>query len=158
MGPSRQSEARAPVRAYEKVMVNVVTPYQTVDFSLTADDLSIEWPRSFLGVVPIGRARLEIPLSELLSMRLIHTVAPTRLIVVVLLASLLVVFDHPRWLSAIIMILGIWFLLLAVIGATEVIHTGGRSVVPVCLLQSRTARDFIDEVDQATGTSRQIQP
>ena len=146
--------SRAPVLATESVMVNVVTPYQWVHFTLTPAAVCIEWPVSILGAIPIRQTRLEVPLPELNRFRMTHTLIPRRLLVVVALASLLVVFDLPSYLIGAVVMLVIWFLLLTVVGAVEVHHDGGRKTIPVCLLQRRATEDFIEQVWRTAGTER----
>lgn len=152
MGSSPPFDSRASVLAKESVMVNVVTPYLWVHFTLTQAKVCIEWPRSILGAIPIGQTRLEVPLPELHRFRMTHTLIPRRLLVIAGLISLLVILDLPRYLIGIAVMLVIWFLLLTVVGAVEVHHAGGRSTIPVCLLQRRSTEDFIEQVWRATGT------
>lgn len=151
MGSSRPSDSRASVLAKESVMVNVVTPYQWVHFTLTQAAVRIEWPRSILGAIPIEQLRLEVPLPELHRFRMTHTLIPSRLLVVAVLATLLVIFDLPPYVVGITVMLVIWFLLLTIVGAVEIHHTGGRSTIPVCLLQRRATQGFIEQVGRVTG-------
>ena len=154
MGSPRPSDSRAPVLVEESVMVNAVTPYQWVHFTLTHTAVCIEWPVSVLGAVPIRRTRLEVPLPELHRFRMIHTVIPRRLLFVAVLASLLVIVDLPRYLVGVAAMLVLWFLLLTVVGAVEVHHAGGRATIPVCLLQRRAAEDFIEKVWSTAGAGK----
>lgn len=158
MGPSLPSEARTDVLARESVMANVVTPYQRVDFMLTPTALRIAWRESILGVIPVRSACLEVELPDLLQMRMTHVFIPTRLIVAALLGSLPFLADFPRYLNGIMIALGLWFLLLGVVGAVEVYYTGGRSVIPVCLLQRQATQDFISQVWRAAGVTGRSQP
>ena len=151
MGSSRPSDSQAPVLAEESVMVNVVTPYQWVRFTLTDAAVCIEWPVSILGAIPIRQARLEVPLPELHRFRMTHTVIPSRLLFVAFLTSLLVILDLPRYLVGVAVMLVVWFLLLTVVGAVEVHHARGRSTIPVCLLQRRATKDFIEQVWRVAG-------
>lgn len=151
MGSSQSSDSPTSVVAKESVMVNVVTPYQLVHFTLTNTLLRIEWPVSILGVVPIRHTQLQVQLSELHSIHMAHTVIPIRLIVVAVLASLPFLFDLPPYLIGGISALAVWFLLLAVVGAVKVQHAGGRSTIPVCLLQRRASQRFIEQVWGAAG-------
>ena len=154
MGSSRPSDSRAPILAKESVMVNAVTPYQWVHFTLTSTAVCIEWPVSILGAVPIRQARLEVPLPELHRFRMTHILIPSRLLVVAALAALLVILDLPSYLIGIAVMLIIWFLLWTVVGAVEVHHAGGRSTIPVCLLQRRATQDFIEQVWRTAAPGR----
>ena len=146
MGSSRPSDSGTQVLAKESVMVNAVTPYQWVHFTLTPAAVSIEWPVSILGAIPIRQTRLDVPLAELLRFRMTHAIIPRRAAFVVLLATLLVILDLPRYLFGVALMLVIWLLLLTVVGVVEVHHTRGRSIIPVCLLQRRATEDFVDQV------------
>ena len=146
MGSSRPSDSRAPVLAKESVMVNAVTPYQWVHFTLTQTVVRIEWPVSILGAIPIRQTCLEVPLPELHRFRMTHTLIPRRLVFLVVFTSLLVILDLPRHLTGIAVMLVIWFMLLTVVGAVEVHHSDGRTTIPVCLLQRRTTEHFIEQV------------
>ena len=146
MGSPRPSDIGAPVLAEERVMSNVVTPYQTVHLVLTDRDLRVRWPQSLLGVIPVGETSLTVPLSELHGFRMTHTMIFGRLLVALVLGALPFVVDVPRWLVGFILVLAIWLLLVAVIGALEVIHGGHRTVIPVCLLQKGATTRFINEV------------
>ena len=158
MGSSRPSDSRAQVLAKESVMVNAVTPYQWVHFTLTPTAVRIEWPVAILGAFPIRKTQLEVPLDELDRFRMRHILIPSRLIVVLALASLLLTFDLPRYLIGVAVMAVIWFVLLTLVGAVEVHHAGGRSTIPVCLLQRRTTQGFIDRVSSATGANEKGPP
>lgn len=150
MRSSRPTGDQGAMLAEESVLVNVVTPYQAVHFSLTPDAVRIDWPQSILGIVPVGRVGLDVPLDDLERFRLTHTLILSRLLVFAAVASIPFLIDLPRWGIGIIVILAAWLLLVSVVGAVEVRHAGERTVIPVCLLQSKAVRDFIDQVDQAT--------
>ena len=154
MGSPRPSDSQVPVLAEESVMVNVVTPYQWVHFTLTHAAVCIEWPVSILGAIPIRQTRLEVPLHELHRLRMTHTLIPRRLLFVAVVTSLLVILDLPRYLVGLAAMLVVWFLLLTVVGAVEVHHAGGRSTIPVCLLQRRATLDFIEEVWSTAAPGR----
>lgn len=157
MGPS-SSSSRNSVLVEESVMVNVATPYQRVSFSLNGSDLGIQWPHAILGVIPVRLDRLDLPLSDLRSIRFTHTVIPSRLALAIGLVSLLVVFDLSRWIASLVLILAIWFLLLSVVGAVEVVHAEGRSTIPVCLLQRQAVKDFVARVWTTAGLEPSGEP
>lgn len=154
MGSSWPSDSRAPILAKESVMVNAVTPYQWVHFTLTQNAVRIEWPVSILGAIPIRQTWLEVPLPELHRFRMTHTLIPRRLLFLVFLTSLLVIVDLPRYLFGVAVMLVIWFMLLTVVGAVEVDHSGGRTTIPVCLLQRRATEDFVEQVWRTAGNGR----
>jgi hypothetical protein len=151
---SSSARVRRSLPVDESVMVNVATPYQHVSFSLSESGLSIEWPRSILGVIPVRIDHLDLDLPDVSSIRLTHTVIPTRLAVAIGFLSLLLIVDLPPFAAALTLILGIWFLLLSVVGAVEVIHTRGRSLIPVCLLQRRSVEEFVSQVWATAGLER----
>lgn len=138
-------------------MVIVVTRYQWVHFSLTRDAVCIESPVSILGAIPIRQTRLEVPLPELQGIRMAHKLIPSRLLVVAVLVTIPLMLDLPRYFIGATVALEIWFMLLTAIGTVEVRHAGGRSSIPVCLLQRRTIQSFIEKVRRAAdslGTAR----
>lgn len=155
---SSSSRVRHSLPVEESVMVNVATPYQHVSFWLDESGLRIEWPHSILGVVPLRVDHLDLRLSDLSSIRLTHTVIPTRLAVSFGFLSLLLIVDLSRLAAAFTLVLGIWFLLLSVVGAVEVVHTKGRSLIPVCLLQRRSVEEFVSLVWNTAGLTRQGEP
>lgn len=154
MGSSRPSDSRAPVLAKQSVMVNAVTPYQWVQFTLTESAVRIEWPVSILGAIPIRQASLEVPLPELHRFRMTHKLILRRLLFLVVLTSLLISLDLPRYLFGFAVMLVIWFLLLTVVGAVEVDHSAGRTTIPVCLLQRRATEGFVEQVWRTAENQR----
>ena len=158
MGSPWPSDLQAPVLAEERVMANVVTPYQTVHFTLTSQNLNIDWTRSFLGVVPVGESSLAVPLTDLQEMRMSHTVIPPRLVLALALGALPFVVETPRWLVGFVMVLAIWMLLVSVIGAVKISHGASRTVIPVCLLQKHAVEQFVEEVWQVVSTRREAEP
>lgn len=142
----------------ESVMVNVATPYLRVGFALTGTDLRVSWPETILGLIPVRLSRLAVPLTDLTSIRFRHKVIPTRLAIVILLVSLVVIFDLPRFAIALGVVLAVWLLLVSIVGVVEVADSRGQWTIPVCLLQKRAVIEFIRRVGLEGTTSQMGTP
>ena len=142
-GPSR---AAARVIAEDRVMVNMVTAYERVRFTLTDRALEADWPVPLLGVIPVRRVRRRFPLETIRSVRLVPVVFPSRFVVVVALALLPIVFALPVAVAAFTGLLAVLFLLLSVVAAVEIVTDERTSTIPVCALQRRNVSEFIAAV------------
>jgi hypothetical protein len=149
MAESAGDESTARVIAESRMMVNVVTAYESVAFRLTDTALEADWPVPILGVLPVRRVRREIPLSRVRSIRLVPVVFPSRFLVMTLLALAPAAFRFPFVVTLVAGAFALLFLLLSVVLAVEITADDGTTTIPVCALQRERARGFIDEVRAA---------
>lgn len=146
MGESSATGSPVQVIAESRLMVNVVTAYEKVAFRLTDAALEADWPVPILGVIPMRRMQREIALARLRSIRLVPVVFPSRFVVMTVLALAPVVLQLPFVVTLVVGVLALLFLLLSVVVAVEITADEGTTTIPVCALQRKRARRFIDEV------------
>ena len=130
----------------DELMVNVITAYQHLRLRLTDRGLFIEWPVAVLGVVPVRRRQIDVPLSSVRSIEMAPLVFPSRLVVVVGLVALATYVDIPLWGTALLGLAAILFLFLSFVISIRVDTTETTTAIPVCWLQRKRASQFIDSV------------
>ena len=95
------------------VLVNVVTPYLTVRLTLSPSEMLISWPRTILGLIPVGREELRLHPESVRSIRLTPLVFWARLAIVPVLVVLPVVTGAPLPVAVVCLFLAIVFLIAA---------------------------------------------
>lgn len=135
--------------AEARLMVNVLTAYERVRLRLGRRLLHADWPETVLGIVPIRRNRLVVPLAEVRSIRLTSAFFPTRLLVVGVVFLFAAAFDPPPLVTASLGLVALLFALLGVVAAIEITTAETRAIIPVCWLQRTRALGFIDMVERS---------
>ena len=87
----------AGAAAEVRVLTNMVTPYVRVDLTLTGGVVTAEWWAMALGVVPLRRRRLVLPLERVSSLRARGVLFPARLVVALGLVAVLYLVSLPVW-------------------------------------------------------------
>ena len=136
------------------VFVNVVTPYLTVRLTLSPSEMSISWPRTILGLIPVGREEVRLHPKSVRSIRLAPVVFWRRLALVPVLVALPVATKAPLPFAVVCLILAMVFLVLGVVAGIEVRHPAGRSTIAVCWLQRDISRRFIADVRGAMAEAQ----
>jgi hypothetical protein len=149
MGVTPPGKDTGQTVARTTVMVNVVTAYERVHFTLDREHLTVQWPVTLLGVVPVGIRHYVTPLSAITGMRLVRVLLPSRLLVAGLGGLLLVALDLPGWLAGLVAAVSLGFVLLGVVAAVRIEAESGSETIPVCYLQRRRVAEFIARVPVA---------
>lgn len=121
---------------------------------IEVDDGVVKWevPRTVLGMIPAGSRFIEVPVADVVSVRMRRAVPhPLRLFA----GAGLVFFPWfvlPWWLSIPVLILGLWTILIA-LGPHLQLETKDGSVhrAPVCLRHSLDAELYIAALEDMTS-------
>ena len=120
-----------------RVLTNMVTPYVRVHLVLAGGVVTAEWWAMALGVVPLRRRRLVLPLERVSSLRVRGVLFPARLVAALGLAAVLYLVSLPVWGVALVGLGAVVFLLLSFVDALEVCHDGDGQLIPFCFWQRR---------------------
>lgn len=118
-----------------RVLTNMVTPYVRVHLVLAGEVITAEWWNLALGVIPLRRSRLVLPLARVSLLRVRSVLFPDRLVVALGLIVVLYVVPLPWWGAALAGLGAVCFLLLSLVNALEVGHPGGTRLIPFCFWQ-----------------------
>jgi len=129
--------------AETRVLANSVTPYLRVHLLLTGTTLAAHWRATLLGVLPLRRRRLVVPLDPGPALRIRAAVFPDRLAAAVALVTLLYFAPLPIWATALAGTGALLFLLLGLVDALQVRHPAGSALIPICWWQRRRVEAFI---------------
>ncbi len=144
MSQASPAEPRVGLVAEARVITNVVTAYMKVRFTLTTQRLSIAWPATVLGVVPVRRQELDVPLGAVADVRMAAAFFPARLAVALAVVALLFSSDLPALGVGLLGLLATLFVLLSYVATVRVVLADGtRRVVPVCWLRRHRVRSFV---------------
>ena len=129
-----------------RVLTNMVTPYVRVYLALAGGVVTVEWWAMALGVVPLRRRRLALPLEQVSSLRARGVLFPARLVVALGLVAVLYLVSLPAWGVALAGLGALVFLLLSFVDALEVRHEGGTQLIPFCFWQRRRVIGWVRAV------------
>lgn len=144
MSQASPGQSRSGRVAEARVITNVVTAYMKVRFTLTTQRLSIAWPATVLGVVPVRRRELDVPLGAVAAIRMSAAFFPARLAVALAAVALLFMGNLPALGVGLLGLLATVFVLLSYVATVQVaLSDGTRRVVPVCWLQRHRVTSFV---------------
>jgi len=127
---------------------NTVTPYLFSVVRVGQDDVDLEYWRILLGVVPVARVSIRVPLSDIAGVRVAPCFHGERFVAAGLVALLGVAVARWPVLRVCLWLLAAVLALVGVVAVIRVSTAGQRYDVPVCLREIGRARRLCDVLDE----------
>lgn len=133
--------------AHHVLMTNSLTPWLRTYLDVDGGDLTLDEPRTALGIVPTGRTRHAVALNDVTSIEVTWRSYPGRAAVALLLLGVAALLAPPTWLAVAFVVVAVWLIMLSFVAAMRVDLCDRRPlVVPICVFQRRRARRIAERV------------
>ncbi len=117
-----------------------------VQLVLTEGEITSAWWATALGIIPLRRRHLAVPLERLRALEWSGAAFPDRLAAAAALTAVLFLAPLPLWAVALTGLGAIVFLLLGYVAALHLSQDTGRVVIPICWWQRHRVARFVDAV------------
>ena len=144
----------AGLAAEVRVLSNMATPYMRVHLALTGGVVTAEWWATALGVIPLRRRRLALPLGRVRSLRTRGALFPARLAAALGLIVLIYLVSLPVWATALVGAGTLVLLLLSYVDVLEVRHEGETRLIPFCFWHRHRVNGWVEAVAGQGGSGR----
>ena len=144
----------AGVAVEVRALSNMATPYVRVHLALAGGIMTAEWWAMVLGVIPLRRRHLALPLGRVQSLRTRGALFPARLAAALGLTILLYLVSLPVWATALVGAGTLVLLLLSYVDVLEVRHEGETRLIPFCFWQRHRVNGWVKAVAAQGGPGR----
>ena len=134
-----------------RVLSNMATPYVRVHLALAEGVMTAEWWAMALGVVPLRRRHLALPLGRVQSLRTRGALFPARLAAALGLTALIYLVSLPVWATALVGAVTLVLLLLSYVDVLEVRHEGETRLIPFCFWHRHRVNGWVKAVAAQSG-------
>ena len=137
-----------------RVLSNMATPYVRVHLALAGGVMTAEWWAMALGVIPLRRRHLALPLGRVQSLKTRGALFPARLAAALGLTVVLYLVSLPAWATALVGVGTLVLLLLSYVDVLEVRHEGKARLIPFCFWQRHRVNGWVKTVTAQRGPDR----
>jgi hypothetical protein len=135
-----------------RVLSNMATPYMRVHLALAGGVVTAEWWATALGVIPLRRRHLTVPLGQVQSLRTRGALFPARLAAALGLTALLYLVSLAVWAAALVGVGALVLLLLCFVDVLEVRHEGVSRLIPFCFWHRHRVNGWVKAVAAEGGS------